>query len=44
MWQRFTLYDVRVIAHYLGVLISFFTIALAVPLIIAVVCQEWEPA
>ena len=44
MWQRFTWYDVRVIAHYLGVLISFFTIALAVPLVVAVLCQEWEPA
>ena len=44
MWQRFTWYDVRVIGHYLGVLISFFSIALAVPLVVAVVCQEWEPA
>ena len=31
MWLRFTLFDVRVVAHYLGVLVSFFTIALAVP-------------
>lgn len=44
MWQRFTWYDVRVIGHYLGVLISFFTIALAVPLVVAVIFQEWEPA
>lgn len=44
MWQRFTWYDVRVICHYLGVLISVFAIALAVPLAVAVVCQEWEPA
>ena len=44
MWQRFTWYDVRVIGHYLGVLVSFFSIALAVPLVVAVVCQEWEPA
>ena len=44
MWQRFTWYDVRVIGHYLGVLISFFSIALTIPLIVAVVCQEWEPA
>ena len=44
MWLRFTLFDVRVVAHYLGVLVSFFTIALAVPLVVAVVMQEWEPA
>ena len=44
MWQRFTLFDVRVVAHYLGVLVSFFTVALAVPLVVAIVMQEWEPA
>lgn len=44
MWQRFTLYDVRVIGHYLGVLIIFFSFALLVPLITAVACAEWEPA
>ena len=44
MWQRFTWYDVRVIGHYLGVLVSFFTLALAVPLAVALVMQEWEPA
>ena len=44
MWLRFTLFDVRVVAHYLGVLVSFFTIALAVPLGVAIAMQEWEPA
>ena len=44
MWQRFTWYDVRVIGHYLGVLVSFFTLALLVPLVVALVMQEWEPA
>ncbi len=44
MWQRFSIYDVRVIGHYLGVLTLFFSIALAVPLVTALVCQEWEPA
>lgn len=44
MWQRFTLYDIRVIGHYLGVLILFFSVSLAIPLITAVACQEWEPA
>ena len=31
MWQRFTLYDVRVIGHYLGVLVLFSSLALLVP-------------
>ena len=44
MWLRFTLFDVRVVAHYLGVLVSFFTIALAVPLVVAIAMREWEPA
>lgn len=44
MWQRFTLYDVRVIGHYLGVLILVFSLALLVPLVTAIVCQEWVPA
>lgn len=44
MWQRFTFYDFRVIAHYLGVLLLFEAIAMVVPLATAVVCGEWEPA
>ncbi len=44
MWQRLTLYDVRVIGHYLGVLILFLTIGLLIPFVTALVFQEWEPA
>ena len=44
MWQRYTLYDLRVIGHYLGVLVLFFSLALVVPLVTALVFQEWEPA
>ena len=44
MWQRFSLYDIRVIGHYLGVLVLFSTIALLVPLATAIACGEWEPA
>ncbi|OUO90607.1 cation transporter [Gordonibacter sp. An230] len=44
MWQRFTLYDVRVIGHYLGVLVLFSSLALLVPFVTAVACQEWKPA
>lgn len=44
MLQRFTLDDVRTIGHYLGVLILFMSVALAVPFIVALVAQEWKPA
>ena len=44
MWQRFTFYDVRVIGHYLGVLVLLLAVSLVVPLVTAVVCGEWEPA
>lgn len=44
MWQRFTLYDLRVIGHYLGVLALFSTLGLLVPFVLALACAEWEPA
>lgn len=44
MLQRFTLDDVRTIGHYLGALILFMSVALAVPLVVALVAQEWKPA
>lgn len=44
MWPRFTLNDLRVIGHYLGVLVSFSTLALLVPFVTAVICGEWTPA
>lgn len=44
MWCRFSLYDVRVIGHYLGTLILFAGILMAVPFATALVFQEWEPA
>lgn len=44
MWQRFTLYDIRVIGHYLGTLILFSALALVPPLITALAFGEWEPA
>ena len=44
MWQRYTLYDFRVIAHYLGDLILLLAAVLVVPLATAVVFHEWEPA
>lgn len=44
MWQRFTLYDLRVVGHYLGTLILFFGVLMLVPFATALVFQEWEPA
>lgn len=44
MWQRFTLYDIRVIGHYLGVLILFSSLALLIPFFTALIFAEWEPA
>lgn len=44
MWQRFSLYDLRVIGHYLGTLIMFSALLMAVPFITALIFHEWEPA
>lgn len=44
MWQRFSLYNLRVIGHYLGTLTQLFAALMAVPFITALVFQEWEPA
>lgn len=44
MLQRFSWYDVRVIAHYLGALILLLAFTLLIPFAVAVAFQEWEPA
>ena len=44
MWQKFSFYDFRVIAHYLGVLMMFLAAAECVPFAVAVVLGEWRPA
>ena len=44
MWQRFSLYDVRVIGHYLGMLVLFSALLMVVPFVTALVFQEWDPA
>lgn len=44
MWQRFTLYDLRVIGHYLGTLIMYSTFLMVPALLVAIVFCEWEPA
>ena len=40
MWQRFTLYDLRVIGHYLGMLALFSSLVLMVPFVTALACGE----
>ena len=42
MWQRLSLYDLRVIGHYLGVLILFTTLGLVLPLLPSIVFGEWN--
>ena len=44
MWQRYTLYDFRVVAHYLGDLILLLAAVLVIPFATAVVFHEWDPA
>ena len=44
MWQRFTFYDFRVIAHYLGVLLVLEAVALCLPLVTALGAMEWNAA
>ena len=44
MWQRFSLYDVRVVCHYLGMLVLFSTFALAIPFLVACLYGEWHAA
>lgn len=44
MWQRFTFYDLRVIGHYLGMLVLFSAGLMVVPLVTAIAFQEWDPA
>lgn len=44
MWQKFSLYDFRVIAHYLGLLVIFLALTLCVPLGTALVLGEWDAA
>lgn len=44
MWIRFSLAEIRGIAHYLGVLVVGIALTMLVPLLTAVVMGEWEPA
>lgn len=44
MWQRFSFADLRVIGHYLGVLVLFASVVLLAPFLTALACGEWEPA
>lgn len=44
MWQRFTLYDIRVIGHYLGLLIVFSALLMIIPFLTAIIFAEWDAA
>ncbi len=42
MWQRLSFYDVRVIGHYLGVLILVCALALLIPIVTSLIFGEWH--
>lgn len=44
MWQRYSLYDFRIIGHYLGVLLFFTGLGMVVPFVVALALGEYEPA
>jgi trk system potassium uptake protein TrkH len=44
MWPRFHWYDVRVIAHNLGLLIMILGVAMALPLVVSLIFAEWATA
>lgn len=41
MWHQFSLYDLRTIGHYLGILTLVAAVGLAAPVITAIVFAEW---
>ncbi len=44
MWQRYTFADMRIIGHYLGVILLLGAAAMCAPLAIAVLFHEWDAA
>ena len=44
MWQRLSFSDLRMIAHYLGVLIIVLAAVMAIPFFTAIVFREWSAA
>ncbi len=44
MWFRLRIDDVRTIVHYLGLLVLIIGASMAIPLVIALVLREWNPA
>lgn len=44
MWPRFHLADVKVVGHYLGVLVLLTGVAMVIPLLVAIFAQEYTSA
>lgn len=44
MWQRLSLYDLRVVGHYLGVLVIVLGVVMTIPFFTAIVFGEWSAA
>ena len=43
MWARYSLKDFRIIAHYLGIVVCFTSFIFLIPVVVAIVFQEYEP-
>ncbi|MEE8715732.1 MAG: potassium transporter TrkG [Coriobacteriales bacterium] len=44
MWTRLRIEDVRSIVHYLGLLVVIVGVLMVVPLVVALLSREWNPA
>lgn len=44
MWSRYTKYDLRVVAHFLGVILLLTAASMLIPLVVALFNAEWNPA
>lgn len=44
MWQRFSISEVRIAGHYLGALVQLLACLMLVPLAVACISGEWDPA
>lgn len=44
VWSRYTIYDLRVVAHFLGVTLLLTAASMLIPLVLALYNAEWDPA
>lgn len=44
MWTRYQLEDFRIVGHFLGVILILLGAAMGIPLFVALINREWQPA